>query len=447
MTDSDRPPSRKIDHFLRPRTLILIAAVWHFCFTTAVFLVGKYQLLPNQIDPVGLAVGSDAGDYQGDCIILGYVLRNEGFRAWLTWPSQFHVRLYSLPVMFIFRRLGFNVLAIEPVNLFYYLAILFLVVKIGETLSDRRTGLLAAGIVALWPSFVFHTTQLLRDPLLIVAVLAFTYCFARCLSRELSARQALGLGGLATLAIVTIRVVRMPMWYTLCAALGVGVLLLLLRFIRRRSTRTAVVIIAAVMIVAAVITPRFQTLFHNQQQITVEGPRSPEAFLEFSLVRQLEVRRQGFQIYVDEQGRTITNGSNIDTNVHFNTMADVVRYVPRGIVIGLFAPFPNMWCMSGRQVGYAGRVLSALEMCLTYVLEGFALLGLWRCRDKFGMWFVAAFAVLGAASLGLVATNVGALYRLRYPFWIMGVILGASGLVRFYRAKRHTAPTSCEYHR
>jgi hypothetical protein len=35
--------------------------------------------------------------------------------------------------------------------------------------------------------------------------------------------------------------------------------------------------------------------------------------------------------------------------------------------------------------------------------------------------------MIGAISLGLVVTNIGALYRLRYAFWILMLPLGAEG--------------------
>jgi hypothetical protein len=41
---------------------------------------------------------------------------------------------------------------------------------------------------------------------------------------------------------------------------------------------------------------------------------------------------------------------------------------------------------------------------------------------------IFGFTALGIVALGLVVNNVGALYRLRYPFWTLMVILAAGGL-------------------
>ena len=101
---------------------------------------------------------------------MSNILKSQGLRAWANWPNQLHVRLYSLPHALVSRWVSFNILTIEPLNLIYYLAILVFVFKIAAAIFDYRTGLIAAASVALWPSFLLHTTQLLRDPLLILAV-------------------------------------------------------------------------------------------------------------------------------------------------------------------------------------------------------------------------------------------------------------------------------------
>lgn len=434
--DLGAAPGRSTNRFLRPRFLILAAAVWHIFITLTVFLIGRYQLIPNQIDPVGLAMTSDAADYQGDCVLLVSVLRNGSVREWATWPTQLHVRFYSLPLTLLFRWIGFSVLAIEPLNLIYYLLILALVFQIGRTIFDYESGLVAAGIVAVWPSLLFHTTQLLREPLLILALLVTIYCVVKCLSGDLPWRRGLLLTLPAVLALLTIRIVRLPVWQLLYVVVPVAIILLLIRSVGEKRVAIGAVILAAAMTMALVIIPRFQSSFENQQQLMVEGGAQDHEWLqELSLVQQIEARRKGFLIRVDEEGNTfeVTDGSNIDTDARFQTVGDLVRYLPRALVVGLFSPFPNMWWQAGRQVGHGGRLLSGMETLLTYGIEGLALFGLWLGRRKLAAWFLFIFAGLGALSLGIAVNNIGALYRLRYPFWVMLVILGAGGAVGLLR--------------
>src|SRR4029453_11506920 len=87
--------------------LILAAAVWHVSVTLAVFAVGKYQLMPAQIHPSGIGrFASDGLIYQGQVAELCQILKNDGPVAWATWPTQLHVRLYSLPLFVVSRWFG-----------------------------------------------------------------------------------------------------------------------------------------------------------------------------------------------------------------------------------------------------------------------------------------------------------------------------------------------------
>lgn len=112
---------------------------------------------------------------------------------------------------------------------------------------------------------------------------------------------------------------------------------------------------------------------------------------------------------------------------------DVIRQLPRAIVVGFFAPFPNLWLRAGREVGTGGRLVSGFETLLTFMLECVGLFGLWRARRSLAAWFLFVFLAIGAVALGLAVNNMGALYRLRYTFWILMVILGAGGIDQFRR--------------
>jgi hypothetical protein len=113
--------------------------------------------------------------------------------------------------------------------------------------------------------------------------------------------------------------------------------------------------------------------------------------------------------------------------VRFYSAADMVKFIPRALVIGFFAPFPNMWIQTG-SFGVAGRLLSGLETLAMYFLYLAAGFCLWRERRKLEMWFLFLVASTGILALGLVVVNAGALYRIRYVFWMMLIVIAARGL-------------------
>jgi hypothetical protein len=125
-------------------------------------------------------------------------------------------------------------------------------------------------------------------------------------------------------------------------------------------------------------------------------------------------------------------GSNIDTNVEFASIGDIISYLPRAMGIGFFSPFPNMWLVPGVQVGLSGRLLSGIETLIMYIIELLAAFGLLRARQQVSAWLLLLGAAVGVTALGLVVANVGTLYRMRYSFWILLIILGASGMVQIF---------------
>ena len=411
------------------RFLILAAAIWHVSITLGVFMAGKYQLTPGQIHPSGIGrFASDGLIYQDQVAELCEILKNDGLLAWATWPTQLHVRLYSLPLFVVSRWVGFNILTIEPLNLIYYLAILILVFRLGEAVFDYRASLIAAGIVALWPSFLIHTTQLLRDPLLVLAVLVVIWTIIESLRTDLRWRRGLLMGIAACAAVVVIRIVRQPMWYLMMAAVAGRTVLLLFHAVRARHLAVGAALFVLLLVAAIIVTPRFQPYFHNQQESRIPTPLRQDVD-SLPIPEQISARRHGFRLRLKD-GKIVPaiDGSRIDPDVNLDDPGAIVRHLPRAVMVGFLAPFPNMWWQTGTQVGANGRLVSGFETLLTYMLECFALFGLWRGRRNPSAWLIFGFTALGIVALGLVVNNVGALYRLRYPFWTLMVILAAGGL-------------------
>jgi hypothetical protein len=433
-TDTREPGSSS--RYLRFRTLLIAAAIWHVLLTVTVFGLGKYQLFASQIYPSGIArFASDGIIYQEQCRELASILKQQGIAAWATWPTQLHVRLYSLPYALVSRWFSFNILTIEPLNLIYYLGILSLVFVIAQAVFDRNRALIAVVIVGLWPSFALHTTQLLRDPLLVLSFLLLIASIVETIRHKPTWRTALlwGAGGIG--AIISIRIVRLPMWYIVCATVGLGIVLVVIRTIREKRLTTALAVFSVLLLAAIIFTPRLQPWFRNQQELRAKAVLPPERVQQWTVEEQIAGRREAFKLRLDEKGNVAPaeDGSRIDADVKFQSFGDIVRQIPRAIVVGFFAPFPNMWFQSGHQVGFGGRWISGLEMILMYAIEALALVGLWRARRNLSAWLLMCIVGMGIVALGLVVSNVGALYRLRYPFWALLVVLGSSGAAYLLR--------------
>ena len=234
------------------------------------------------------------------------------------------------------------------------------------------------------------------------------------------------------------------MWSMLWVVVALAVLLLIGRLVAARQLPIGNVVFACMIIGVMVITPRFQSVIHNQQVVRTPRTIVPEEVQQLPVDEQIAARRRGFNLQMSSSGEPVASeaGSDIDHGIKFNSQADIVRHVPRAIVVGFFAPFPNMWLSAGKQVGASGRLLSGFETLLSYMIECLALFGLWRQRKKVAAWFLFLVITIGAVALGLVVANVGALYRLRYPFSILLVIFGAGGADYLLRRRALSTKTN-----
>ncbi len=82
-------------------------------------------------------------------------------------------------------------------------------------------------------------------------------------------------------------------------------------------------------------------------------------------------------------------------------------------------------------------------MIVTYVIELFAIAGIWSKRSQPVAWLLVFAVTTGVTGLGLTVLNIGALYRVRYPFWMLMVVLGAGG-AQYIAAKLSRSAPSIE---
>ncbi len=134
--------------------------------------------------------------------------------------------------------------------------------------------------------------------------------------------------------------------------------------------------------------------------------REAEGILrEFSLGRLDRTRR--LSVY--------TGGHSLfDPGINLNRLADVLRYLPRGLAHTLFAPFPWQWSDTQGSTGLFNSA-AAIEVISVYLLFPVALRGMvWLvCRRRGDALVIVVFTVVTAVLLSLTIANGGTLFRLR----------------------------------
>lgn len=441
------------------RRLIAAAALLHVAAATGLFLAGRAQVAPRLLDRDGIIAASDSYEYQDGAVRLAKVLRENGLRAWATEPGRAHVKLISIQFAIFSPLFGYSVLSAEPFNLFCYLAILCLVLMLGREVGGERVGLLAAGVVALWPTFLLHTLQLLKDPLFIAAVLALILIVTTWLTRTYSWLDAAGMGALLAFATGLLLLIRVKFAVVVFAIVLFGFILLVVRQLRERrllywNLVCPLLILCAGAVGAFYLTPgkeKFKQYPSGDGGQRKSAAVAPDAGKQFpgvvSYKRPLSPGRKpgaasAGRLYAATEMAVLKigaaryeynvsypeSGSAIDRNVEYTSPENLILYLPRAFVIGFWSPFPGMWIGEGKSVGSAGRLLSGAETFIMYLCQLLALLGIWRAPRCLPAWLLLLITIFGVTMLGLVVSNVGTLYRFRYLFWMLLIILGVKGL-------------------
>jgi 4-amino-4-deoxy-L-arabinose transferase-like glycosyltransferase len=413
-------------------------------------------------------IASDSYEYRDGARRLAGILKTNGLRAWAVEPERAHVKLISIQFAFLGPLLGYSALSAEVFNLFCYLSILILVLLLGREVGGRRVGLVSAGIVALWPSFLLHTTQLLKDPLFIAAALALVLIVTTWLTRTYSWSGAASMGACMAVTAGVLMLVRVKFVAIIFAIVFLGFVLLIVRqLIEKRLLYWNLICPVLILCVGALISfyltvgdRKFKQYPSDgggqQKSVAGRGRQVPGGIaykhtgssktkmplsyagrlLETTDVVALKIGSARYQYNVSWP----ESGSGIDRDVEYKNLKDLILYLPRAFAIGFWSPFPDMWIGAGKNVGKAGRLLSGAETFVMYLCELLALLAIWRAPRCLPAWLLLLITTFGVTMLGLVVSNVGTLYRFRYLFWILLIILGVKGLESIVTVLRAGTP-------
>jgi len=420
---------------ISPFRLLLLAAALHVALAIAIAIVGKAQILPRTFDSngIGISFALDSVSYRDQAAYMAILLRERKFREWMDYRAPlatFHSRLYSICFALLGWLLGEGVLAAEPINLFFYVAMLVLTYALGNTVFSPGVGRLAATIVGLWPSLLMFTTQFMRDPLFISAFLLLLLSLVLVLiDKEMSSGKALAYAGSGCAALQLILLARSTMWEIIGATIFLGaVFFVLSQFIRRRFEAGKMIVIG-VLCVAVVVLPKI--LEGRRVADLFDRAVSTNAALQTSVQGASPWARAAIQVgWARDRfiNRYASAGSNVDTDVKLQTTSDLILYLPRAVEVGLLAPFPSMWLNAGQRVGRTGRLWIGAEMLLLYLFLMLACVTLVSERKRLVVWFLFLPSVIACTVLAFVITNAGALYRIRYPYFIPIILFGVHGL-------------------
>ena len=122
-------------------------------------------------------------------------------------------------------------------------------------------------------------------------------------------------------------------------------------------------------------------------------------------------------------GLAVNANSMIDVNHMPNSAIEVIKYSPRALQVSLLAPFPNTWF----KIDKKAILVSSIEMVICYIaFFGISFLFIFRAfTNKILASFIFAFIPL--IVFGISSPNIGTIYRIRYTFEMIVMMLGICG--------------------
>ena len=421
--------------------------LFHLAVSVSLWLIARATFLASLHNGQGLwNFAPDSFSYHKEALRLLDLLKKGDYNGWWGSSPWWHVKWIALSYAF----LASDPLSYAPINGLTWAGSVLCIFMIVRQLFPGRPKLAIASALmfGLCPSYFLHTTQLLKDPLYITGV---TIVFWGCVNL-LSGRRAI----ISVLLIVFGALLAyLNRTYILGPLICLSLLAAILEFWQSHRAwghaGLAIVIIAGLGVYLYLQRPGIQIQSPPGQQSDIQRKPQPKAEIPAGSGNRLGysasklVQKAVRQIsYLRERyiNKYPTAGTNIDTDVHFRSLKDILAYIPRAATIGFLAPFPSHWFGTPRTAGPASRILAGFEMVVWYVL----LLGFvyflftgpvaWEIR----IWMLVYTLTLVVLT-SLVVTNIGTLYRLRYVYFLPILIGGLEGWTRFYVQRFHKAPS------
>jgi Dolichyl-phosphate-mannose-protein mannosyltransferase len=277
---------------------------------------------------------------------------------------------------------------IKILNMLLSASLVPLTFLLGRALSGRQTGLLAAGLVALWPPLIFWSTQILKDMLIVCLLLAAALSWVSFARRP----RLLTLAAAVILAapLVFLRTYMFLFWMT---GLALGLFAL-----AWRQRHPLLAVLLAVLVAGAGIY----------------------AGVEYTALKLLSL-----DVLISRLSSIGTGGleGSFFEGVAYRSLGDVLAFLPQGLVRFLVSPLP--WKTS------LAHWHEAVGSVLRYVLLPFAAIGMvviWR-RERWAFLPILITLFLGAGLYAIAFRGGGPRHMTQfYPYFL---VCAAAGLPRF----------------
>jgi putative peptidoglycan lipid II flippase len=429
-----------------------------FCYATCAALIFQKLLLPlvPSLHAGGGLLSNDAAYFDSLAWNIAQWIQLHGWRSFEPFVVSAHVTAISILYMIF----GHDPTLIVPVNAAVHATGGLLIFLVTRELSGKEpigayAGIVASGLFILFPSALNWYGQLHKDGYAIVGTLLILLTLLKAVRRPTAVSSWIALVTCYVAGVMIVASVRPYNLKILLFILSGAWLAILVAAALRRQLRRSVALLLFFLMGMAVLGGA-ETLIQTEKAKQVElGIQNAVRGIQDSPFIHTAFRFTAEESYVNlpidnwqwqkaswlpdrieniielaarmragliDYGLRVKAKSLIDPDIAPRNITKVVCYLPRGLQVGMFAPFPSSWLANIS----ISRMVAAGEMFIYYLCIPGILFLLWYNRSPavlLSLYFSSFFLLVQ----GFTIANLGTLYRLRYGFLFILLLMGVLG--------------------
>ncbi len=391
------------------------------------FLIPSISLLHAP----GSTLTPDSTYFNEVAIKLANDINLHGWTSWRLYPSSGASGQSSyLAILYVF--FGVHPLYAVAFNAFFHAFSGVLIYLIAIEILDiknfsKYAATLSASLFVVFPSAMIWVGQIHKDACLTTGLLLALWGIMKILSNKTRRHIAISIFFALILSLIIISSMK-P--YILQMLAVIILIIIVLQCIKIFPSNLLSVGVVGVYF----LSTTFIFMVINKDQQSNSGWLSGEAFIQDNdLWERSDYLPEIFdrkikaiastRVSLISSGLAINANSMIDIDIKPSNAIETFQYIPRALQVSFLAPFPNMWFKSGNILS----LVSAFEMMIIYITF-FGILFFIPLRIfNYKILLCLIFACLPLLVFGISCPNAGTLYRIRYTFEMIVVMLGICG--------------------
>jgi len=418
-----------------------------FCFSTMTALIFQKFLLPlfpSFHGGSGL-LNADSVYFHSVAMDLAKSIKLHGWGAWTVWPATGATgNVAILGALYVF--FGNEPSLIIPINAVMHATSGILIYLVGCAFWPGRVGMYAGIITSIlfiiFPSALNWYGQVHKDGYVILGMLIILYSWICGLESQSKTKRTLWILAGTTLGMLLVIFVRpYNLKLLIFAAVCIFILLIFVSFLKCLKNKWNLLVCFFAAIIILVMGAFYTTDMDNSDVIPIPESISfmrwnwhnsnwiPDK-LEHYIETAAKIRVSN--IYY---GISVSAKSLVDKSIRPDDAFSVAVYLPRALEVAFFSPFPVTWVESLSVT----RIVAIFETLIWYLFFPGVFLTLYYKRSP-AIYMVVIFGLVFLAVYGFIIPNVGTLYRIRYLYLFLFMLLGVMGWINFF-LKRYPLAT------